>query len=284
MAEENTPINLSLTEQLAYSTVRLEVASKNGISVGTSFFFSYDINDSIKVPVLVTNKHVIVGGQIGTFLLSEANSDGTPDNKLHLPVQLNDFEKRWILHPDNNVDIAIMPVAPLFEKIHQIGKQIFYRTLEGKYIPTKQQIDELTAVEDILMVGYPIGIWDPVNNYPIFRRGITATHPALDYNGNKDFLIDAACFPGSSGSPVFLSNFGNYVNKQGGTVIGSRFYFLGILYAGPQYTTTGEVKIVNVPTKQNTISVTQIPTNLGVVIKSEKLNDFKPIIESLLNK
>jgi len=276
--------DLSLTEQLAYSTVRLEVDLENGKAVGTSFFFLFEFNDSVKVLVLVTNKHVINGGKVGTFLLTEANPDASPNNKSHLPVKLNEFEKRWILHPEKDVELAIMPVAPLFEEIAKKGKHIFYRHLDNKIIPSQAQLSELTAVEDILMVGYPIGLWDPINNYPIFRRGITATHPNNDYNGKSEFMIDAACFPGSSGSPIFLFNVGNYVNKQGGTVIGSRFYFLGILYAGPQYTTTGELKIINVPTKQDTITVTQIPMNLGLAIKSKKLNDFKPIIETLLKK
>lgn len=37
-----------------------------------------------------------------------------------------------------------------------------------------------------------------------FRRGITATNINFDYNGKKEFVIDAACFPGSSGFPVFI--------------------------------------------------------------------------------
>ena len=92
-------------------------------------------------------------------------------------------------------------------------------------------------------------------------------------------MIDAACFPGSSGSPVFLFNVGNYVAKTGGTVIGSRFYFLGILYAGPQYTTTGEIKVIDIPTKTEAISLSNIPTNLGYVIKSKKLFDFEVILK-----
>ena len=95
-------------------------------------------------------------------------------------------------------------------------------------------------------------------------------------------MIDAACFPGSSGSPVFLVNVGNYVTKGGGTVIGSRFYFLGILYAGPQYTNQGEVKVVTIPTKTEAISLSNIPVNLGYVIKSEQLFDFDEILKKVV--
>lgn len=72
------------------------------------------------------------------------------------------------------------------------------------------------------------------------------------------------------------------MNKSGGTVIGSRFYFLGILYAGPQYTNKGEVIVVNIPTKTETISISNIPVNLGYVIKAKKLFDFDKILKKFV--
>lgn len=53
------------------------------------------------------------------------------------------------------------------------------------------------------MVSYPIGLIDNINNFPIFRRGITASHPGLSFKVKPEFLIDASCWPGSSGSSVF---------------------------------------------------------------------------------
>jgi hypothetical protein len=132
------------------------------------------------------------------------------------------------------------------------------------------------------MIGYPNGIWDSVNNLPIIRKGITATHPSIDYDGRREFLIDAACFPGSSGSPVFLFNLSSYTTKSGGTIIGgSRIKLIGVLYAGPQYSAEGEVRIVNVPTQQKVVAVSAIPNNLGFVIKAERLRDFDPILSVL---
>jgi hypothetical protein len=137
-------------------------------------------------------------------------------------------------------------------------------------------------MEDITMVGYPNGIWDQVNNMPVIRRGISATHPNVDWNGKPEFLIDAACFPGSSGSPVFLFNHGSYPERGGATVMGHRLKLLGILYAGPQQTVTGEIKIINVPTQNVPLAVSAIPMNLGMVIKATKLEAFEVIFEGLL--
>ena len=35
------------------------------------------------------------------------------------------------------------------------------------------KIKELSALEELVMVGYPIGLSDVRNNYPIFRKGYT---------------------------------------------------------------------------------------------------------------
>jgi hypothetical protein len=93
-------------------------------------------------------------------------------------------------------------------------KRIYFMALGKEIIPTAEQLEGLAALEDIVMVGYPIGLWDKVNNMPIIRRGITATHPKLPYNGREEFMIDAACFPGSSGSPVVLYNETGYIDRN----------------------------------------------------------------------
>ena len=91
-------------------------------------------------------------------------------------------------------------------------------------------------------------------------------------------MIDAACFPGSSGSPVFLYNVGSYATRAGDTVIGNRVALLGVLYAGPQFTAEGELEIVTVPTQQKVVSRALIPINLGVVIKATRLADFDALL------
>ena len=93
------------------------------------------------------------------------------------------------------------------------------------------------------MIGYPRGIYDEANNLPIVRRGITATSMGRDYNSKPEFMIDMACFPGSSGSPVFMDKTG-YVDRktQGHMIDAHRFYFLAIFYAGPLITNQGAIK------------------------------------------
>ncbi|WP_430883382.1 S1 family peptidase [Fusibacter sp. JL216-2] len=269
-------MNLSITEQMQYSTVRIEVRLKNGqISTGTGYFYKLCEDKEQHVPIVVTNKHVIAGGQTGMFKMTTSNPDNSPNDRKHMDVLLDDIENRFIGHPDPNIDLAILPIAPILHEAEAKNERLFYIPIGADLLPTKQDLLEFTAVEDIIMVGYPNGIWDSVNNLPVFRKGITATHPSKDYNGKKEIMIDAACFPGSSGSPVFLCNLGSYQMKNGGTAIGSRIKFLGTLYAGPQHTASGEIQVVKVPTKDVPLAISGIPNNLGYVIKSEKLLDFE---------
>jgi hypothetical protein len=185
-------------------------------------------------------------------------------------------------YPDTEVDLCLLPLAPLLTEAKNKGIEPFFVPLDESLIPSDTELAELTALEDIIMIGYPIGIWDSHNNMPVIRRGITATHPVIDYEDRKEFMIDSACFPGSSGSPVFLFSTGTYASRDGATVIGNRIKLLGILYGGPQFTAEGEIQIVNVPTHHKAVAMSRIPTNLGICIKSARLFEFEPILRALL--
>lgn len=276
--------NLSPSEQLTHSTVRIESLLPGGnTATGTGFFFQFLRNGDQHVPGIVTNKHVIESATKGRFSMTLADEEGNPQHDQKHSFTIENFQESWIKHPDPNVDLCAMPIAPLLKLADQQDKRMFYISLDDNLIPSDKELSNFNSIEDIIMIGYPNGIWDAANNKPIVRKGITATHPRFDYNGKHEFMIDAACFPGSSGSPVFLYNPGSYTTKKGGTVIGTRIKFLGILYAGPQHTATGELEVVEVPTKNKPVAVSRIPNNLGNVIKAKKVLELEPEIQKLIN-
>ena len=148
-------------------------------------------------------------------------------------------------------------------------------------IINEDEVKGCSAMEDIIMIGYPNGLEDSYNNKPIIRKGITSTHLKFDYNGKTDIVMDIASFPGSSGSPVCIYNQGSY--SQGNDItIGNRLMFLGILYAGPQQTVIWEIATKVIPTSVIPVPVSNVMMNLGYAVKSERLLDFKPIIKSKL--
>jgi hypothetical protein len=273
-------LELTESEQLTYSTVRIECRLSDGkISTGTGFFFRFLDDGTLHVPVIVTNKHVVEGSVEGSFILHEAFDNGEPNPKGNLQIRFDQFASRWIPHPESDVDLCVLPAAQIIRAAEARGKHVFLISLNPSIVPTRDQLSELTPVEDILMIGYPNGIWDSANNMPIVRRGITATHPAKDYNGKPEFMIDAACFPGSSGSPVVLFNHGSYTPRGGALTGGTRVMLLGVLYAGPQHTAKGDIVIEKIPTNERPVAISRIPNNLGLVIRSEKLMDFEKILK-----
>jgi len=272
-------MNLSISEQLTYSTVRIECELKTGgISTGTGFFFTFleDKTNKTGVPVVVTNKHVIRNASKGKLIITKANDKGEPLDTQHFTLAFDNFESFWRLHPESDVDLCAMPIAPFVNEAAKRGDKLFYIPYTKDLLPTEKHKEELTAFEDVLMIGYPNGIWDSVNNMPIFRKGTTATNPLLDYNGKKEIMIDIAAFPGSSGSPVLIFNQGGYQDKKGNTYMGAnRIILLGVLFAGPQATATGE--IIMTPNLQRPITVSQIPNNLGLIIKSERILEMEKL-------
>jgi hypothetical protein len=268
---------LSPREQLAYSTVRIVCTLTDGsIASGSGFFFRCSENPENQsfVPVIITNRHVVEGAIRGEFLLHLAGQDGAPLPGKNTTITLFDFARYWTPHPDGTTDLCAMPLAPLAKKAAEQNTPIYYTPITRELVADDSALEALDAYERILMIGYPIGLWDSRNNMPIFRAGVTATHPAADYEGRSEFMIDAACVPGSSGSPVLLCDVGNYVAKSGMTMIDSRIKLLGVLYAGPMQTVQGEIRIVTIPTRQREVAITDIPINLGYVIKAKKLLDF----------
>lgn len=89
-----------------------------------------------------------------------------------------------------------------------------------------------------------------------------------------------ACFPGSSGSPIFILNENGYTDKSGNSYLaGKRLILLGILFEGPQFNARGKLIIEKIPTQQNVSAITPMMINLGYYIKAAEILFFKSMIE-----
>lgn len=273
---------MNAAEWVLMSSIRIETTISNGISTGTGFFFGFCDEEKTKtyIPTIVTNKHVIKDAINGKLRFSLKDSNGEPIWGEFYDLKLNDFEKRWILHPDPNIDLCILPIANIHHEIKKAQKELFYTYLTMKDIPSKDEIaNTISRIEDITVVGYPDGIWDSYNNMPIVRKGITATSLQLNFNNEPKFLIDAAIYGGSSGSPVYIFNQGSYSPADGGLVAGTRLKLVGIVCAVAQHTVNGEIKIVDIPAAKTPITTTLIPNNLGVAIHARELETFEQMFK-----
>lgn len=277
----------SIPRQLAYVTIRIECKRINGeSSYGTGFFFLFKYTGKSFYPAIITNRHVLEDFSQIILYFTQKNTNSEPEIGKIIPCIIPNAKKFLIFHPDPDVDLVAFLIGEYLHQAEEMGSPLYYVAIDASIIPSADRLAKLSALEEIVMIGYPIGIWDNVNNMPIFRKGITATHPCYNYQGRKEFVIDAACFPGSSGSPVFRYKEGLNIFSKTTKVAGRepQLEFLGVLYAGPQLTIEGIIKTVNVPTKQVPLSVSKIPTNLGYVIKAERLLEIEPLIVEVFGK
>lgn len=259
---------LSLAERLLYSTVKITALSQgNIIGTGTGFFATFNQTSESIVPVIITNKHVVSGAdQIRiTCHISDENIYKPSGRFIEVNIFLHDT---LISHPDRDIDLCAISTGSILQQASARKIPIFYAPVTMNMIPTDSEWQNLDAIEEITMVGCPKGISDTVNNLPIIRQGITATSPSKNYNGKHEFMIDMACFPGSSGSPVFLYNPHGYLDRETNQfMMGKpRLKLLGILYAGPQVTNSGQI-ILATPSKVTVNSM----MHLGNVINSNQI-------------
>ena len=270
---------ISFSEKIMFNTVR--IGASNG-SFGTGYFFNFGIDDATFVPVIITNKHVINNNQHErtTFYIHLMN--GVNESNENYKVTM---ETDWFFHPHK--DLCFCFINPVFEYVKaQTGKDVFYIAIDEKSLPTKEILDSLSAIEELVMVGYPIGLWDKQNNFPIFRKGYTSSHPAIDFNESGIGLVDMACFPGSSGSPIFILNEGSYKDKWNNINLGkSRIIFIGTLFAGPTYDAAGNLIVKTIPTSRQVVQThTNMMVNLGYYIKSSELLEFKNMIIKMMEQ
>lgn len=261
-------MELTIAEQLLYSTVKIS-SSKNGtpLSMGTGFFVNFPVGDDENVIVIVTNKHVIEGSTEVTVVIHLA-FDGSPSGKFK-PYVISTDHEYVIRHPDEDIDLCGVVFGPCIHHAESVGETLFHRNLTLPLVPTEEEWNHFDAIEDVTMVGCPRGINDEANNLPIVRRGITATPLSKKYNAKNEFMVDMACFPGSSGSPIFLYDRNGYFDRKENTyrLGASRLKLVGVLYSGPLVTNSGQIVFSQVPS----VTVNSM-MHLGYALRATELH------------
>lgn len=135
-----------------------------------------------------------------------------------------------------------------------VTDQIVKHSVPGKWVEfdlfvNKDQLtkENISAGDEIFLLGYPDAIYDPRNVHPLPRKGTILTVPSDGYWFNDrlkslygfpdkldGFLLDANVYPGSSGSLVILKQQSSTIGSKGEILFGAikkRPYLLGIVSA-----------------------------------------------------
>ncbi len=266
----------SITKKLLFNTIRVDTVLEDGSEgSGTAFVVSHAHARGAHT-FIVTNRHLVDGVRRGGLVFTQKRN-GQPAFGQRFQLNIEDFPHAWFMHPDPQVDLAVIPMRPLEQAARDQGIELYYQVIDSRLAPDAATLRGLDALEEILFVGYPSGVWDQVNLMPILRRGTTATPIALDFEGRPEFLIDAAVYPGSSGSPVFI-----YQPESARASLGrGKFLFAGVVAAVFFREEANHLVPVPVPANNAGMVMGSEMIDLGLVIKAQAVVDM---IDAYLGK
>ena len=271
-----------------YAVGRVEALRGAQTSYGTAFQFNIIppmAPPNAVIPFFITNKHVVQNCSRLRFLIHRESAGKPSGNPIYLDCPA---DETWHYeHPSADLVAICVGGAMQHWREEHFGQNLFWAGFAKDAIVPESELSKLDIPSSVLLVGCPSGLWDELNGFPLFRRGSTASHPAVDYEGKSEFMIDAAVFSGSSGSPVWLYDVGLLaadktkpnefapLNRQG---------LLGILYAGPRIDERGKVIKLPVPTSIGDEVSVATRMHLGNVIKGRELRFMAEELEKIISE
>lgn len=268
-------MSIPLPKVLLYSTVYIKNSFGN---VGTGFLIAKNVKESKQGVFLITNKHILRKNGNGEFtkfieVRFYAKNQGKSVEWVRIPILLDDgrFTYFVFMHPQEEVDVVGILMSPFIKQFQdklnftKLGEDLIL----SREVAQKKLID---AGEDLLILGYPGGIFSENNFLPLVKNGLLASSSSEDLylklgtkeiNG-KIYLIEGSLFGGNSGGPVFVKIREEVERKEDGlhqTVKIGKYipmYLLGIQSSSIQlkekiYTRVfNEADNTKISTKENT--------------------------------
>lgn len=262
---------IGLMEYTTNSTVRLEVVGKNTHN-GTGLLFVFETAGG-RVPSLITARHLLDDAQTISFYFLEADANNAVQYNKPQQITIAKSDLKIINHPDKDVDLVMIPIVSILSYFSKKNITISYHPLTENTIPNDSVLNRFTTVEDVLMVGHPAALHKTLNHVALVKQGTTATPAFLDVTGKKELLINIATYDGASGAPVFAYQRNN-IDRFDLRMDGQRMLLLGINTA--TYTKGYQEKVY----PENNMATEDV----GVVIKSTRILDFKKEIERTVRK
>lgn len=267
---------MAISEQILLGTVQISVTKQNGLHTGTGYFLKLDVDKDRFVVGIATNKHVLAGGsRVQVRFRRRVDQSVVYDEGVWLDITPD--TATFVDHPKQDIDVTFIALPALEDVRLPDGSLIAAMPFESALAPDAKTIESLNVLEDVVMVGHPIGLSDLQNGVPIVRRGTLATPYWLDFNGSPQFAIDIPAFWGSSGSPVFILNEGSWRIPEG-ISMGTRFLWLGMLWGGPQI---GGKSPLPAPTWLDDPNK-GLPVNIGYCIKTSAILEIRPHVIAVL--
>ncbi len=177
----------------------LTFAGSRPMTNASGFFYLHQ-----KFLYLVTARHVVideVAGHCPDRLRVSLHSDAADPQQrsdVEIPLYLGGVPQ-WFQHPQygSGVDVVAVTINdPHVLRTHDVSTfcrdDILYRN------------ETLPLGQNVLILGFPLGFHDTLNNLPIVRSATIASSFSHPFKGEPYCLTDARLHRGMSGSPVIV--------------------------------------------------------------------------------
>lgn len=291
----NASAGIPLQKIVLKSTVFIKNQYGN---VGTGFLMSKRLGNDNKAIFLMTNRHVLrkdVTGPYSEYIdVRFYKKDPRPGEErirwVRLPIlkRNNGFQEIVFMHPEEYVDVAGILINDV---VNHLSKEVDFTNLSDDMILTRKiaQEESVDSGEDLLILGYPAGIFSETNYLPLVKPGLLSSSSSEDLSLNlgngqaikgKIYLIDGSLFGGNSGGPVFIKPRWKVQKREdgfGSTVRlgeGLPLYLLGIQSSSLQMKDKIYTRVYKESEKAQEYIEVEKDIMLNVVFGAEYINDI----------
>ena len=189
--------SLNLTVTVVQPVIKSPSGKPSQIGSATGFFFEHK-----NTFYLITNRHVVIDEDDHFYpdhlmlRVHTSNKVLTQNRNVQVPLYDRKGGLRWLEHPTlgSNVDVVAIKIRDFLS-----SKDVLSAWDETSFFPSAYAIG---VGETVVVLGYPLGFYDFVNNLPIARSGTVATPYGVSFDDKPFFLVDSRLDKGTSGSPV----------------------------------------------------------------------------------
>lgn len=217
--------DIELNALLMQSTFMLVGQSKKPgkLSFATGFIIGRPLKKKPESSrfVLVTAAHVFEGfqGQKATIVLRKQKEDGSYE-KVPFEFQILDVSNKplWVRHPDKDIDVAAIYIS--------LPSEVKFSLLPTQLLGDDAVLEkfEIHPGDELLCLGFPLGVQSPLGGFPILRSGKIASYPLIPAKKIKKFYFDFQIYDGNSGGPVYFIQAGRYYD--GSHHLGETIHFI----------------------------------------------------------
>ena len=177
-------------EWLLFTTMRIVTPS----TVGTGAIVEHSWGENLSGHFLITNKHVVENAKSGRLTFTAAILRGGRIRGPELGRQVSDNVAKdawgWIGHPSDAVDVAALPLGGVLNHFQEKKEYPYYRAIPTSMFPGPDAFGHKDAIEDILFIGYPSGIYDQAKD--TLNKSVGLCHSTMSPRRERMFGVNDA--------------------------------------------------------------------------------------------